>query len=75
MNSQGRLDSTQGLCQDLKFPLLSVTKAMVNVLQHSMSKMRVAHSQVDGKSLCANRQMVEYLRQKILSLTKLHRKY
>lgn len=48
---QDRLDFIQGLYQCLKFPLLSVTEAAVNALQHSMSKMRVAHSQVDENSL------------------------
>lgn len=48
---QGRLDFIQGIYQCLKFPLLSVTEAVVNALQYSMSKMRVAHSQIDENSL------------------------
>lgn len=35
----------------MKFPLLSVTETVVNVLQHSSSEMGVAYSQVNGKRL------------------------
>lgn len=51
MRSRGD-DSTENLCQDLKFHLFLVTEAVVPALYPSMSKTRVAHSQVDGKSLC-----------------------
>lgn len=51
LGCRGRLNYIQGTYQSLKFTLLSVTKAVVNALQYSMSKMRVADSQVDGKGL------------------------
>lgn len=55
LSCRDRLDSTQGLCQDLKLPLLLATEAAVRALQYSVSKTSVAHSQVDGKSLRSNR--------------------
>lgn len=44
MAGQVRSDSTQGLGQHLKLPLLSVTEAVVSALPHSVSKMSLAYS-------------------------------
>lgn len=56
----------------MKFPLISVSEAVVNVLQHSMSKMGDG-TQVNKNSLCANRQRVEHLCQKIPLFAKFQR--
>lgn len=63
LNCQVRSHSTQGLCQDLKLPLLQLLRQW-SVLVHTISKMSLAYSQVNRESLCAY-----YICQKISALS------